>query len=344
MSELDVLLAKANKKYGEGTVIKGSALKGLSIERVTTGSLAYDIMLGGGWPLNQWNEVIGNPSNGKTVMALKTIAANQALNPDYETLWIAAEDFVPDWAEKCGVDVDRVTVVQTNVMEHAYQIVVDALDARAMDAVIIDSLPALVPDSEAERAMEDLTPGLGARLTGKMLRKSTKAQKRSLTEEDRPCLGIIINQWRSKIGVMFGDPRTTPGGQAKDYHYFTRVEVSRDEWIEENKIRMGLSIKAKTLKNKTAPAYRVAAVDFYFSDVDGHPAGNYDSVKEIFYVSMMYDVLAQGGGYYSFRGERINDEKGKENALAVIRYDLDLQKSLKEEVFNLALPHLKDVK
>lgn len=339
MSELNNIVNKMNKKFGAGTLVRGSDLKGesLAIQRATTGSLAFDIMLGGGWPLNQWNEIIGNPSNGKTVMTLKTIAANQAKDPGYETLWIASEDFVFPWAESLGVDLNRVTIATTNVMEDAYQIIVEALDARAMDAVVIDSLPALVPGDEAERQMAEWTMGLGARLTGQFMRKSSKVQKRSLTETDRPCLGIIINQWREKIGVMYGDPRTTPGGNAKNYGFFTRVEVSRDEWIEHQKRRVGLSIKAKTIKNKTAPAHRVASVDFYFDDVPGFPAGSYDTIKEMFILGTAYEIIERAGAYYSFGDERW---QGKDAALAGIREDLELQQLLTDEVLRVTLPML----
>jgi recombination protein RecA len=339
VSELNNLVAKFNKKLGAGTLVRGSDLKGenLTIQRATTGSLSFDIMLGGGWPLNQWNEIIGNPSNGKTVMTLKTIAANQAKDPKFETLWIASEDFVFPWAESLGVDLNRLTIVTTNVMEDAYQIVVEALDARAMDAVIIDSLPALVPGDEAERQMAEWTMGLGARLTGQFMRKTSKAQKRSLTEVDRPCLGIIINQWREKIGVMYGDPRTTPGGNAKNYNFFTRVEVSRDEWIEHSKQRVGLTIKAKTIKNKTARPYQVSGVDFYFADVPGFPAGSYDTVKEMFVLGCAHEVVDRAGSYYSFGGQRW---QGKDAALEGIREDLDLQDALIADVMAVAVPLL----
>lgn len=332
------LIKQANRKYGDGFLIKGSDIRDDVMQRASTGSLSFDIMLGGGWPLNKWNEIVGNPSNGKTVMVLKTIAAQQALNPDYETLWIAAEDFVPDWAERLGVNLDKVYVADTNVSEQAFQLVNDALDDRAVDAVIIDSLPALVPGDEAERAAGEWLPGLQARLTGQFMRKTGKTIRRSLTEDDRPVLALIINQWRDQIGVMYGDPRTTPGGKAKNFSYFTRVEVSRDDWLRDvSKNRVGISIKAKTMKNKTAPPQRVGVVDFYFSDTDGFSAGDYDSVKEIFSVGQAYGVIERGGSYYSFNGERLNDKAGKEEAENRLRYDLDLQDQIRAEVFRVVL-------
>jgi recombination protein RecA len=206
-----------NKKFGDEVVVQGSRISE-KLPRITTGMLAFDMMLGGGWPVNQWSEIVGDESSGKTAVAYKTIAANQALDPDWTALWVAAEEYVPEYAEAIGVDLDRLWVVETNVMEHAYDLVIRAQDNRAVDCVVLDSLPALVPGDEYERQMDEFTVGLGARLTGKFFRKSSKAQRRSLIEEERGCTGLIINQWREKIGVMWGDPRTTPGGKAKNFH------------------------------------------------------------------------------------------------------------------------------
>lgn len=329
---LNEIINKANKRYGSDTLIKGSALNTLEIPRCTTGSLSFDVMLGGGWPLNQWNEIIGNESNGKTVMVLKTIAANMALDPEYECLWVASEEFVPDWAQSLGVDLERLTIATTNVMEEAYQIVIDTLDARAVDAIVIDSLPALVPGEEDEKQIEQFAVGLGARLTGKFMRKSGKAQKRSMTDDaDRPCLGLIINQWREKIGVMYGDPRTTPGGKAKNFHYFTRVEVARDEWLtgDSKDVKVGLTMKARTIKNKTAPPQRTAAVDFYFSDYSPFHKGEYDLTKEVFSLAISHDIISRRGAIYEYEGYKW---KGKEEVLLSVREEVDLYAALSKEV------------
>ena len=253
-SEIDALINQINKKQQENILVRGSDLRHITYQRVTTGSLAFDLMLGGGWPLNCWNEVIGSESHGKTTMVLKTIAANEALNPNYHTLWVAAEEFDPEWAAVLGVNLDNFTFVLTNVMENAYDAVLAILEERAVDAVVIDSYPALVPSEEDDKNMMELTVGRGAYMTNKFMRKSMAVQRRSLTEPDRPCLSILINQWRERIGVMFGDPRTTPGGKGKNYRFLTRVEVAREEWISDTaKRKVGQVIKARTLKNKTAP-------------------------------------------------------------------------------------------
>ena len=344
MSELDALVRKVNKDADPNypIMVKGSELKNRKIPRISSGSLTLDLVLGGGWPLNQWNEIVGHPSNGKTVLALKTLAAAQKENPNHETLWIASEEFVPDWAEKLGVDLDQVTVANTNSMETAFQLVVDALESRVCDAIIVDSYPALSADVETERDMTDLSPGLGARLAGKMFRKSGTASRRSLTHEDRDCLLIMINQWRQKIGVMFGDPRTTPGGQNKDYACFTRVEVTKGDWIEHDKKRIGHGIKFKCLKNKTAPANLTGVVDFYYDDGDGPgtQAGDYDTVKEMFFVAVSYDVIEKQGNKYLFNGDPMYDgpHPSKDKAIEALRGDLTMQEEIREQVLRLALP------
>lgn len=330
------IINRINKKYGPGTVVLGSDLREIT-KRITTGSLAFDAMLGGGgWPVNQWNEIIGSESSGKTTMALKTIAANQEMDPDFTGLWVDSEGFVPSYARLCGVDLHRLHVVPTNVMEEAFQIALEFLEAREIDILVIDSLPQLVPGEEAEKAMADFQVGLGARLTGKFMRKSGKAQRRSLTEDDRDCTCILINQWREKVGVMYGDNRTTPGGMAKNYACFTRVEVRREDWIlaKPNGDKVGQTIKAQTIKNKSAPPRRVAAVDFYF--VDKPPNGQegcYDRIQEIVNLALFYEVITRRGAFYTFGDDRW---QGKEAVHEQAKYDLTLQEALSAAVLAAA--------
>lgn len=323
---IESIVSSVTKKYGEGVLIKGSQIRE-PLLRTTTGILAYDLMLGGGWPTNQWSEIIGDESSGKTAIAYKTIAANQALDPNYVALWVAAEDYVPEYAEAIGVDLDRLWVVENNVMEEVYDLVIRVLDNRAVDCIVIDSLPALVPSDEAEKAMEEFTVGLGARLTGKFLRKSGKAQRRSLIDSDRGCTGLIINQWREKIGVMYGDNRTTPGGKAKNFHYFVRLEVRRDEWLTQKDEKVGQTIKGRTIKNKTYKPQQTAQVDFYFADVPGFSLGAFDTIKDIVNICIAIEVITRGGAYYSFDGQKW---QGKDALVAAVREDLGLQESLKK--------------
>jgi recombination protein RecA len=327
------VIAELNKRFGASTVVIGSDITSDTTPRMTTGSTTFDFVLGGGFPANQWNELIGEPSHGKTAIALKTIAANQARNPEFTTVWVAAEQWVPSYAEMCGVDTERVIVVETNIMEEAYDAVIAFAKSKAVDAIVIDSLPALTPSPEAEKNMDEMTVGRGALLTNKFFRVVGDAMKRSLVEDERPVLGLVINQYRMKIGVMHGDPRTTPGGEGKNYAFFTRSEVRRDEWIEEgtgvNKVRVGQRIKIRTIKNKTAPPQRIAYVDFYFADAGIYTAGDFDFAKEVAAMAVVKEEVERRGGWIYY-GER--KWQGLENFTASLREEVDLLEELRAKV------------
>jgi recombination protein RecA len=333
--EIVKIMAQLNKRFGVNTVVMGEDIRPDLLKRITTGSTTFDYVLGGGFPANQWNELIGEPSHGKTAIALKTIAANQAANPDHMTVWVAAEQWVPEYAEMCGVDTSRVIVVETNVMEEAYQAVIEFAESKAVDAIVIDSLPALSPAPEMEKDMNEMTVGKGALLTNKFFRVVGAAMKRSLVEDERPILGLIINQYRMKIGVMHGDPRTTPGGEGKNYAFFTRSEVRRDEWIEEgtgvNKVRVGQRIKIRVIKNKTAPPQRVAYVDFYFSDTATNFAGDFDVAREVAAMSIVKDIVDRKGGWLYY-GER--KWQGQDSFVASLREEVDLLSELRDKVLS----------
>ena len=324
---IEELAAEINKKYGEDILIKGSDAKE-EVPHTSTGVLAFDLALGGGWAANQWNEIVGEESSGKTAIAYKTVAANQAKDPEYLALWVAAEEYVPEYAASFGVDLDRLWVVETNEMEAALDLVLKAVENRAVDCVVLDSLPALVTETEVNKAMDEASVATGAQILSRFFKKCAKAQRRSLTEEDRPCTLIAINQWRDKIGVMFGDPRTTPGGKAKNYYYFIRVEVRRDEWIAEGSkldTRVGQTIKMRVMKNKTYRPQQVAQADFYFADTHYFRKGDFDTVKDVVNVALALELFE---GRYKFNGERIASKK--EELYDVVRQDLGLQQEIRD--------------
>jgi recombination protein RecA len=337
-AELLKVINKINKKFGEDTIIRGEDIIDTH-GRMTTGSLSFDVALGGGWPVNQWHELIGEESNGKTAVALKTVAANQERDPEFTTVWVAAEEWVPSYAEMCGVDLSRVFVISTNVMEEAYEAVIEIVESKSVDCVVIDSLPALIPSAEDDKEMDEATVGRGALLTNKFFRKIGKASKRSLTENERPFIGIMINQWRDRVGVMYGDPRTTPGGKGKNYAYFTRVEVKRDDWIDagtgQEKYRVGQTIKVKTIKNKSAPPSQTAFMDFYFGTGGIVDRGQYDFAKEIVAMGIINKVITRAGAYYRYT---INEEQrqwqGADALLASIREEVELKEALEEDVLD----------
>lgn len=328
------IFTNINKTMGEDTIVLGSDITETG-KRLTTGSVSLDVALGGGWPANQWHELVGEASNGKTALALKTIAANQKRDPEFTAVWVAAEEWVSGYAEMCGVDTSRIYVVATNIMEEAYEAVIQITESKAVDCIVIDSLPALVPLSEDEKNMDEATVGRGALLTNKFFRKVGKASKRSLTRPERPFIGLIINQWRSKVGVMYGDPRTTPGGLGKDYAFFTRIEVRRDEWIEagtgQEKRKIGQSIKIRVIKNKSAAPGQVAMVDFYFANGGGIDAGEFDTAKEMLSIGILNKVIKRAGAYYRY-AER--QWQGQDALLDSIREEIDLKEILEKDVID----------
>lgn len=331
-SELAAVIARINKAAKHDVVVPASSIA--KVGRTPTGNLALDVVLGGGWPQNRWVEIIGEESNGKTATLLKTIAHNQARDPDFVAVWVAAEEYDKEWAETLGVDNDRVALINTNIMEDAYQIVLTFLESKAVDLIVIDSLPALVPGAEDEKEMDQSTVGRGALLTNKFFRKAMSATYRQ--DGERPVVGIVINQWRQKIGVMYGDPRTTPGGVGKNYAYSTRLEVKRDSFIEigtgDNKRKVGLTIKARTIKNKTAPPGSSALFDFYFAEGAEVDKGDYDFAKDVVTLAIHYGIVTKAGGWLKYND---NQWQGRDALLAAIRQDLDLKEDLEKQVLDL---------
>lgn len=329
-SLIEELAAEVNSAMKGNFLIKGSEAR-QDVPHTTTGILSYDLALGGGWAANQWNEIVGEESSGKTALAYKFIAANQAKDPEFLALWLAAEEYVPDYAASFGVDLERLWVIESNEMEYALNFILKAVDNRAVDAVVIDSIPALVTQTEVNKDMDEASVATGAQLLSRFFRKCAKAQRRSLLDDDRPCTLIAINQWRDKIGVMFGDPRTTPGGKAKNYYFFTRVEVKRDDWVQEVKsdltTRVGQVIKMRVFKNKTYRPQQTAEVAMFFADSPklGFSKGDFDTAKDIMNVALALDLFE---GRYKFNGERI--ASNREELEVAIRSDRGLREAITE--------------
>lgn len=333
--------AKVNKLFGDGALVAASDM--VISRRFTSGSLSLDVILGGGWPANQWVEIIGRESAGKTACAFKTIAANQARDPAFTAMWIAGEHYDADQAAALGVDNDRVMVCPTQEMEFALELMLQATESRAFDAVILDSFPALIPREEDEKSMEEAGVAVGAKLFNRYWRKAGKASHRNSDGSERPIMGIIINQYRDKIGsfARFGVPQTSPGGHGKDYAYFVRLEVARDDWLTEKKpgvkdpVVVGQSIKMRTIKNKAAAPHQAASVDFYFRDAPftGFRRGDYDLGKEYVAMGILFGVVRKSGGWYYF-----DDRKwqGRETLEVDVRAEPELQSLLASEVLERA--------
>lgn len=334
--------ALINKKFGAGTLVVASEVP----ERrpLTTGSLSVDIALGGGWPTNQWSEVVGRESSSKTSLAYMTLFANQQRDPDFMALWVAAEAYNTKWAASLGVDNSRVHLASTNQMEKAYEILVKSAESRAYDLLVLDSYPALVAEQEEEKSMEDMVVGLGARRTGQFFRKVGSSMGRSLVSEEKPVVGLFINQFRKAIGQFSpqGTPNTTPGGEAKNYAFYSRLELTRTEYIDEPipgknmKRRVGQVVKAKAIKNKQSAPHKVANYDFYFENAPQHGfrAGQHDKVKELVTLGVLYDQIERRGAYYDLAGQTF---KGADPMVTALRETPALQDELEAQIRTAAL-------
>lgn len=335
MAGIDTFLAEQNKaleKAGLPKLIKAS--EKFVAPRVSSGILSLDTALGGGWMGNSWVEVYGESSSGKTSGILHTISVNQRLNSEFQTFWLASEPYDVDWAEKNGIDNSRVTILETQHMEAGMQAVLDAASSKNYDCIVIDSYPALIANQEDEKGMDDAVVAAGARVVGKFFRKVG-----GTFSEDRPYLGFWVNQFREKIGGFspYGTPKTLPGGKAKDFAFYQRVVVSRDDWIKEKvdgqgEIIVGQSIKFKVEKNKAGAPQKTAATDFYFEfSQKGFNPGEHDEIKDMITMGVMFKFITRAGAYYRFEDHQW---QGRDGMVQGIREDLDIQDQIRKLVLD----------
>lgn len=340
---IKLLMAKLNKQLEkDGNPLLTTASDMFIPKKFTSGLLALDVALGGGWPGNQWVEVYGKESNGKTSIILRTIAANQALDPNFMTFWVASEHYDVEWAAKNGVDTDRVVVFPTNNMELAYQIMIEAAFSNEFDCLVLDSYPALSPNEELDKSMDQATMALGARATGKFFRKAGGS-----FSEQRPYIGFFVNQLRDAIGSFspYGTPTTTPGGKAKNYFFYQRVLVSRDDFLKEKvegkgTIEVGQVNKYKLEKNKAAAPRATAMGYYYFLDSEkGFKPGQFDLVKDVATMAVLFGVIRKGGGgmfYYEAEGRDALSWKGADTMADYLRDNIELLEEIRSLTLNVA--------
>lgn len=324
--------ANVNRTLGEGTVAVGSDL--VVPGRFTSGSLALDYILGGendelGWAGNQWHEVYGPESSGKTATVMKTVAANQALNPDLMTFWVAGETYDIGVAQALGVDTDRVVVAPSQDLEMSLDLILQSASSKEFDISVLDSYPSQIPAEEDEKSMLEYSMAAGARKFNQFWRKAGKAGSRALDGSERMHLGIIVNQPRDKLGAYAPNgntPQTTPGGHGKDYAYYTRVKVHREKWLWESRIdqegessqfKMGQTIVWTTFKNKAASPQQVAKSDFYFADPVSKPfkRGDYDLGKEYVGIGIMTGVINRASTWLTFGDIKVQGKEAMAQAL-----------------------------
>ncbi|WP_417491333.1 recombinase RecA [Maricaulis sp.] len=296
---IEAALGQIDKAFGKGSVMKLGAKPAMEIEAISSGSLGLDIALGiGGLPKGRIIEIYGPESSGKTTLALHTIAEGQKLGG--VCAFIDAEHALdPVYAGKLGVDVAELLVSQPDTGEQALEIADTLVRSGAVDVLVIDSVAALTPRAELEGEMGDSLPGLQARLMSQALRKLTGSISKS------KCMVIFINQIRMKIGVMFGSPETTTGGNALKFYSSVRLDIRRIGAIKDRDEVIGNQTRVKVVKNKVAPPFREVEFDILYGE-------GISKMGELIDLGVKGDIIEKSGSWYSYNSERIG--QGRENA------------------------------
>lgn len=321
---LAAALGQIEKQFGKGSVMKmgdGSAIR--DIESVSTGSLGLDIALGiGGLPRGRVVEIYGPESSGKTTLTLHVVAEMQKLGGT--AAFIDAEHALdPTYAEKLGVNVDELLISQPDTGEQALEITDMLVRSAAVDVIVIDSVAALTPKAEIEGDMGDSHMGLQARLMSQALRKLTANIQRSNT------LVIFINQIRHKIGVMFGSPETTTGGNALKFYASVRLDIRRIGAIKKGDEILGNETRVKVVKNKVAPPFKQVVFDLLYGE-------GISREGEIIDLGVQHDIVDKAGAWYSYNGDRIG--QGKDNVRNYLKEHPKMSQEIEARVRAVLLP------
>lgn len=332
LKALDAALAQIEKSYGKGSVMKlGDSASRMNVEAVSTGSLSLDIALGvGGVPKGRIVEIYGPESSGKTTVALHMVAEVQK-NGGIAGFIDAEHALDPVYAKNIGVDIDNLYISQPDNGEQALEIAETMVRSGAVDIIIVDSVAALVPKAEIEGDMGDSHMGLQARLMSQALRKLTAAISRS------NCIVIFINQLRQKIGVMFGNPETTTGGNALKFYASVRLDVRRVESLKQGGEVIGNHTKIKIVKNKVAPPFKEAEFDIMFGKGISRSA-------DILDLATNQNIVVKSGAWFAYNDEKIG--QGRENAKLYLEQNPEVLNEIEDKVrekFGFPLLH-KDEK
>ena len=306
---LQSTLEKIEKNYGKGAVMSLGDRPNQNIEVISTGSLSLDLALGvGGFPKGRIIEIYGPESSGKTTLAIHAVAESQKQGGI--AAFIDAEHaFDPVYARKLGVDVDNLLVSQPDNGEQALEIADSLIRSGSIDIIVIDSVAALTPKAEIEGEMGDSRVGLQARLMSQALRKLTA------TISKTNCCCIFINQLREKIGVMFGNPETTTGGNALKFYSSVRIDIRRSQAIKEGDQNVGNRVKVKVVKNKVAPPFRSCEFDLMFGE-------GISKVGEIIDMGVELDIVKKSGSWFSYNDSKL--AQGREGAKQLLRDNPEL--------------------
>ncbi len=316
-------LKQIEKQYGKGSIMKLGDRANVDIDAISSGSLAIDYALGiGGYPKGRIVEIYGPESSGKTTLALHAIASCQKNGG--RAAFIDAENAIdPQYAASLGVNIDELILSQPDSGEQALEITELLIKSGAIDLIVIDSVAALVPQAELDGEMGDASVGLQARLMSKAMRKLAGVMNRS------ECTAIFINQLREKVGIMFGNPETTPGGRALKFYSSVRLDVRRGEAIKNGTEVIGNKVTVKVVKNKVAPPFKVANVEIMYGEGISH-------VGELINLAVDYEIIDKAGAWFSYNGEKIGQgrEAVKAYILANPQIDEEITNKVKEKLFN----------
>jgi len=321
---LAAALGQIEKQFGKGSVMRlGDAAASYDIETVSTGSLGLDIALGvGGLPRGRVVEVFGPEASGKTTLTLQVIAEVQ--RGGGTAAFVDAEHALdPSYAEKLGVNINELLVSQPDTGEQALEITDMLVRSNAVDIVVIDSVAALTPRAEIEGEMGEMQVGLQARLMSQALRKLTGNIKRSNT------IVVFINQMRMKIGVMFGNPETTTGGNALKFYASVRLDIRRIGAIKNGEEVTGNMTRVKVVKNKVAPPFREAEFEIMYGQ-------GISREGEIIELGSSLGIIEKSGAWYAYKGSRIG--QGKDNARAYLQSNREVAREIEEQVRSRLLP------
>lgn len=317
MKALEAALGQIEKQFGKGSVMKLGDYTAMNVEAIPTGALSLDIALGiGGIPRGRIIEVFGPESSGKTTIALHMIAEAQKMGG--EAAFIDAEHALdPVYAKHLGVDIDNLIVSQPDTGEQALEIAEALVRSGALDIIVVDSVAALVPKAEIDGDMGDSHVGLQARLMSQALRKLAGVINKS------KCVIVFINQLREKVGVMFGNPETTPGGRALKFYASVRLDIRRVESLKQDGEVIGNRTRVKVVKNKVAPPFREAEFDIIY----GKGVSKEGNILDI---AVNLNLIEKSGSWFSYQGTRIG--QGRENAKTYLAENPEVAKEIETKI------------
>ena len=314
---LALTMEKIDKTYGKGTIMKLGDAPIIDVEAISTGSIGIDLALGvGGLPKGRVIEIFGPESSGKTTLTLHAIAETQKKGGI--AAFIDAEHaFDRFYAKKLGVDIDNLLISQPDCGEQALEIADNLIRSAAIDILVIDSVAALTPKSEIEGEMGESKLGLQARLMSQALRKMTGTISKS------GCICVFINQLREKIGVMFGNPETTTGGNALKFYSSVRIDIRRSTQIKDGDITIGNRTRVKIVKNKVAPPFRNAQFDIMYGE-------GISKTGEMIDLGVEYGVIEKSGSWFSYNGAKLG--QGRESVRKLLKDNPELCNELEEKI------------